>query len=243
MFPECIRQCIEGTRGFPTFSRYPAISNSFKHMNKTYTLNCAAKNSTVFNEIATAIAEAFHLAASTATTICIADQTGAIVASVAQPEATIQGIFRKEQWTGPKRKVAELVETVEFDATAEVLALTYEQFVALQDRYMNSDDIGRNCVSWDGPYEVDIQDGIEAFFGVRNNEVTREHFDFVVSRHSAAPPTFKAFNVTARVLVRVQPGVDATDFVSDMQYGFISGTNGVVVQATEIVDCAEVPRS
>jgi hypothetical protein len=105
---------------------------------------------------------------------------------------------------------------------------------------MSSDDIGYRCVPWDGPYEVELEQAISEFFGVNIYDVTPEHHAYVVANYLPEAPTYKTFEITTRVTVRVNYGADVASLSSELDYNFTSGTDGVVIKSTEITGCVQV---
>ncbi|MCC5611225.1 hypothetical protein LC612_31830 [Nostoc sp. CHAB 5834] len=149
----------------------------------------------------------------------------------------IQGVFTKQEWGGRKGDDAIKVEDVPFDATNEVLTLSLENLLKLQDNEYSSDDLGRLHVEWDGPHEVRVVESIKAYFGVDDLEdITPEVFEFVKNRMNPKNASFNTVTLVLRVKSRVSPGADIEEFVNNLNYTIASNTPGVVVQDTELVE-------
>jgi hypothetical protein len=86
----------------------------------------------------------------------------------------IIGTFLKQRWTGIKSDRAEPYGTVKFDATQAILKRDLDFLHALQDGDETSDEIGLECVDWDGPCEVfGLTDSIAEFFELGEEDDSR----------------------------------------------------------------------
>lgn len=83
----------------------------------------------------------------------------------------IIGEFVKQVWTGPKNDRALTVATLKFDATRAVLSRDLGFIHRIRDNDYGSDEIGRECVKWDGPFEVSITESIVNHFGLGDEDV------------------------------------------------------------------------
>lgn len=93
----------------------------------------------------------------------------------------IIGEFVKQVWAGRSEDEAMTVGRVKFDATRAVLAGDLEFIHNLADCDYGSDEIGRACVTWDGPCSVYVAQSVAAFFGVQDasrlRDITQEMLD------------------------------------------------------------------
>lgn len=95
--------------------------------------------------------------------------------------AQILGHYVAQVW-GDDDDYLEDVKEVIFDATGEILSLDYQTFMALSDCSPESDEIGRQCVQWEGPFSVYLLHAINDFFGVSDiKSVTEEMFQAAVN--------------------------------------------------------------
>ena len=149
----------------------------------------------------------------------------------------IVGTFVKQRWEGRKEDYAIQVAVEEFDATNAVLLLSYDDFLELSDSDESSDDIGRDHVSWAGPCEVRIVDSICAYFQVEElGDITSAALASARARVNPQPPGKVTVTVSVKLRLSVSPSAAVTEFLSDLDYSFVSNTPGVVVLDTEIVD-------
>ena len=149
----------------------------------------------------------------------------------------ITGGFVKQVWTGRKKDYAEEVETVEFDATDHILLMEYERFTKIEDNDYESDEIGRDFVSWDGPCVVHIEESICEYFGVSEiRDITEALFNQVKAHVNAQPSVEVAVDITVRVKLSAVPGTDIEAVLHNLGYNFISNTVGAVIRSTEIID-------
>lgn len=86
-------------------------------------------------------------------------------------ERRITGKFVKQVWGGRKGDYANRIATVTFDATRAVLSRDIEFIRSLRDGDETSDEIGRECVGWEGPCEVYLTESVVEFFGLDGDEV------------------------------------------------------------------------
>lgn len=83
----------------------------------------------------------------------------------------IVGKFLKQVWGGRKGDHAITLATITFDATRAVLSRNLDFIHRLRDGDETSDDIGRECVGWDGPCDVYLTESVVEFFGLDGDEV------------------------------------------------------------------------
>lgn len=93
-------------------------------------------------------------------------------------ERRIVGKFIKQVWAGRKGDWAIPISTVQFDATRAVLVRDLDFIHRLRDDDDTSDEIGRECVGWDGPCEVYLTESVVQFFGLGDDDVP----DFLIER-------------------------------------------------------------
>lgn len=149
----------------------------------------------------------------------------------------ILGVFTKQKWGGRKGDDAIFYDTEDFDGTDAVLLLDHSALVELEDGSENTDEIGQDHVSWDGPHEVDITGSICEYFGVDDLEdITPEHLAFVRKRNNPEPSAMQTITLSVKLKIRVAPGASVNKFIEDLDYSFMSQTAGVVVKDTEIID-------
>lgn len=169
------------------------------------------------------------------TTLTIEDDNAIVIDSFSS--GRIMGVFTKQKWGGRKGDDAQFYGTEDFDATDAVLLLDHGDLVELQDGSENTDEIGQDHVSWDGPCEVAITSSICEYFGVDDLEdITPEHLAFVRERSDPEPHAMQTITLSVKLKIRVAPGASVSEFIENLDYSFTSETAGVVVKDTEIVD-------
>lgn len=170
-------------------------------------------------------------------TFTVETTDGKLMAAVTNRRIT--GAFYKQEWGGRKNDMAISCGVEEFDATDAVLLLSHAQLIELQDNAESSDEIGRSHVDWSGPCSVELVQSVLEFFGVSDLEdITEEALAFARSRLNPLPAEELVVTLSVNVKVRVAPGISVEDFVDNLDYSIKSGTPGVVVTDTEIVEAA-----
>lgn len=196
-----------------------------------------------FSELEVAVAHAIELLGrldpSESTTLTIKDCHDIVLDSFTNRR--IKGAFIKQEWGGRKGDDALFCGAEDFDATDAVLLLDHGDLIELENGSENTDEIGQNHVSWDGPCEVAITSSICQYFGVDDLEsITPEHLALVRARRNPQPMTLQTLTLTVKVKVRVAAGASVSEFIENLDYDFTSNTPGVVVSDTEIVDTEDV---
>lgn len=168
------------------------------------------------------------------TTFTVESENGTVLAAVSNRR--IIGTITKQRWGGRKDDEAINCGEEDFDATDAILLLPYSDLVELEDNSEETDSIGTNHVSWDGPHSVSITDSICHFFGVTDVEdITEENLSFVRNRMKPQPSTEETITLTVNIKLRVSPAASVTAFIDNLDYSFKSNTVGVTVSDTEIV--------
>ena len=109
--------------------------------------------------------------------ITIEKSGSGIVATM--PKSRVVGTFTAQSWIGPKLDRCMTVSEEKFDATDVIIGMSFDEVKALKDGDQSTDDIGQQCVQWDGPCEVTVVDAIAHFFSVPNIEdISQENFEF-----------------------------------------------------------------
>lgn len=159
--------------------------------------------------------------------------SNALVASVTNRR--IMGVFTKQVWGGRKGDDAITVGTEDFDATDDVLALSLEQLLALEDNDASTDGIGLEHVDWDGPFAVELVGPICKFFGVtRLDEITQQALEFMRREFRQEPEVSVTLELTVKVLVKKPASASTKDFINDLGYRLVSNTPGVQVMGSEV---------
>lgn len=173
----------------------------------------------------------------TPTTFTVEDNTGKVVASFTNRR--IIGEFIKQEWGGYKDNTAIEVATEELDATDQILVMSYDDFVDLEDNDCSSDELAREISPWSGPCEFTVEASICEFFGVdEKSQISEELFNQVKQFHRFNPEAVedKTVTLTVRLKVKVSPGCDPRQALDDLNYSFASTTVGFVVCDSEITD-------
>lgn len=159
-----------------------------------------------------------------------------IIASISTNR--IIGTYIKQQWGGRKNDNALTVEEVEFDGTDHILLMSLEEIHELWDSSEESDAIGMQHVSWNGPCEVTITQSICAYFGVTDvKEIHAENFAYV--RNRVNPQKAQEIDITlmVKMKVRVVSGAIAPiaqSFTDTLQCTFAQTTPGVTIKSTVV---------
>ena len=149
----------------------------------------------------------------------------------------INGTFYKQAGSGSNDLVA--LDAIEFDATDMVLLMSNEEFDRVSDNDESSDAIGLAHVEHNGPFYVHIVNEMLAFFGASDfSEIGQEALAFAREKYRPQEWSTVTVEVTASIQLRVRPGVDVDEVLSDMDYHFQSQTDGAVVLSTELTDQA-----
>lgn len=165
-------------------------------------------------------------------TFSVHDSDGNLKASVTNRR--IIGTFYKQRWGGWKEDQAISCGEEEFDATNAVLLLEPNQVAELASMYELTDTIGRDHVEWDGPCDVYLDEAVCAFFGVGDlEEITPEALAFARSRHNPKPLEEHTLAVSVKIHLRVAPGVNVGDFLTNMSMHVRSQTPGITMAAVE----------
>jgi hypothetical protein len=159
---------------------------------------------------------------------------GAVAASFSP--LPITGTFQKQEWTGHKLDQLNVADSIEFDATAHILRMDYEDLQALRDDEEQAGRIGYEHVTWDGPCAVYIVDNICRYFAVDSlDEITEEHFAFVKERVQPRPAQRVTIKVTIEVDVSVQPGVKFEEIAKNLQVATTTDMPGVVINSAKVL--------
>lgn len=108
----------------------------------------------------------------------------------------IIGTFVKQAWAGPKQDQAMTIDEVKFDATRAVLSTDLEDIHKLSDDNESTDQIGRECVDWNGPCFVRLVDSIVWFFDLDRDDspeiaietLTQEQLDAARAKYGSLSP-------------------------------------------------------
>lgn len=177
------------------------------------------------------------------TTFTVENENKEIVASFSNRQ--IIGRFNCQTESKTRRDWLETVETREFDATTYILSLPYNDFVGISDRSSSSDDVGRKFVDWKGPFDVEIEESINEYFGVDDiGEITPQHFDFVKRKVAATDAIEDEVILTIKLNIRRESNLDVeiSDIVNDIDYEFKSNTVGARVVDSQIESCEPIRR-
>ena len=154
-----------------------------------------------------------------------------------KPEKSIMGTFYKQRWGGRKDNEAIPCGEEKFDATDAVLLMDLKTIHNLEDFTDTLDELWKNHVQWDGPYDVEIVESICDFFNVSSlPEITQESLDQMRRVMMPLPATEQVVTLSIKVKVSVAARSNMTSFIENLDYSIKSNTSGITVQDTEIVN-------
>lgn len=153
--------------------------------------------------------------------------------------AFIKGVFNKQRWDDNDHLRNE--SSVFFDATHAVLSLSYEDFQVLTDNSSESDSIGFQFVEWDGPFSVEIEEGICSFFGVEySDEVSPEMFAEAQREVQCNKMQDREIKLTVVLSVSALENLKSADILESGKLRFETGLPGVIQHGLEVTDFTEI---
>jgi hypothetical protein len=153
--------------------------------------------------------------------------------------AFIKGVFNKQRWDDNDFLHDE--GSVDFDATHAVLSLNYEAFQALTDNSDESDYIGRQVVEWDGPFSVEIEEGICCFFGVEHvDDISSEMFAKAQRETQRDKMQDREITLTVALSLSALEGLNAADILASSRLHFEVGLPGVLHHDLKVTDFTEI---
>lgn len=176
-----------------------------------------------------------HLRRGEPATVTVLDDQGKLI--YWRTSRRIEGTFDKQRWGGRKGDDAILQGTEHFDATEMVLLMNLQEVLELEDNDDSTDDIGRQCVSWDGPCSVSLTESMLLFFGVLDqDDITESHLEMARAMHPPTPREDIMVTVTVQLKIRKPKGHSMDEILSEMDYSFNSTIPGTMVLDSEIKD-------
>jgi len=161
-------------------------------------------------------------------TVTVVAPSGKVVASLSP--LPIIGTFTKQRWYGRKSDYLEDVESVEFDGTNHILRMPLNCILALEDHRENTDEVGRDHVSWDGPCAVSITAEVCHYFGVHElNEITQENLDFARARMKPEAKTVHDLTLTVRVRATALGQIDIPELMNALNISITADRHDVVL--------------
>lgn len=155
----------------------------------------------------------------------------------------IIGTFTKQSWGGRKGNDAIYSGEEKFDATNSILLLSHSELIELQDHSEETDDLGKSCVDWDGPCEVEVVGSIRGYFKVNDlRDITEAMLQEAKELVNPVAAEMEVINLTINVRVMKIPGTSIADFVDSMDYSIHSQTPGIIVADTEILNFSHAPE-
>lgn len=153
--------------------------------------------------------------------------------------AFIKGVFNKQRWDD--NDYLHHIGSVDFDATHAVLSLNYEAFQALTDNSDESDNIGRQVVEWDGPFSVEIEEGICCFFGVEDiDEVSPDMFAKAQRETQCNKMEDREITLTVVLSVSALENLKTADILTSSKLCFEVGLPGVLHHDLKVTDFTEI---
>lgn len=132
--------------------------------------------------------------------------------------------------------------TREFDATGYVLTMPLVEIQGLLDRYENTDTIGINHVSHDGPFDVEIVESIKAFFEIDELEdLTKDQLEYKrgENRMIVVQSDLREVQITTRARVWRERVEDLEVTLRDAADRFITHNPGETVYSCKATSCLQ----
>lgn len=132
----------------------------------------------------------------------------------------IVGRFDKSKWVGARDDTLQFIDSETFDATDAVLRTDLDVIQHLEDRRDNTEGIGRECVSWDGPCDVVLVQAVKDYFGVDDvYDITDTAFD--IAKAIVNPPELVTMKFTVNVVLTVSAprGTTPEQLASNLKLG------------------------